>query len=203
MPRTKKIKKNQPAPKFVVSNKVLPQVKWGESYTSLFLGIVVVVVAAVLVFSFLKGRNFNKNTATQSSSTTQEQQVKNALPKTYEVKEGDDLWGIAEKVYGSGYNWVDLANANKLENPGLLFVGTKLTVPDVKPRVATGTGSQMVAQNVNAITGTTYTVVKGDYLWEIAIRAYVDGYKWVEIARANNLVNPDVIHSGNVLKLPR
>ena len=203
MPRTKKIKKNQPAPKFVVSNKVLPQVKWGESYTSLFLGIVVVVVAAVLVFSFLKGRNFNKNTATQSSSTTQEQQVKNALPKTYEVKEGDDLWGIAEKVYGSGYNWVDLANANKLENPGLLFVGTKLTVPDVKPRVATETGSQMVAQNVNAITGTTYTVVKGDYLWEIAIRAYVDGYKWVEIARANNLVNPDVIHSGNVLKLPR
>jgi nucleoid-associated protein YgaU len=45
--------------------------------------------------------------------------------------------------------------------------------------------------------------VKGDSLWKIAVRAYGDGYKWVSIAKANKLVNPNLIHSGNVLTLPR
>ncbi len=203
MPKVKKTNNSQFSKKFAVRNNLFSQVKWGESYTSLFLGIVVVVIAAVLVFAFLKGRNLNRTTSTQSTSTNQEQQLGKTLPKTYQVKEGDDLWNISEKIYGSGYNWVDLASVNKMENPGLLYVGTNLTVPDVKPKIATKTETQVTAQNANSITGTTYTVVTGDYLWEIAIRAYGDGYKWVEIAKANNLVNPDVIHSGNALKLPR
>ncbi len=207
MPRTKKTAKNKTASKNIVKNNIFPEVKWGESYTSLFLGIVVVVVAAILVFSFLKGRNFNKTTSTQSTSTasaTAQQQVGGTkmLPKTYEVKPGDDLWSIAEKIYGSGYNWVDLASANKLEDPNLLYSGTKLIVPNVKTKEITAP-SAVVEQPVNSITGVTYTVEKGDYLWAIAIRAYGDGYKWVEIAKANNLVNPDIIHTGNVLKLPR
>jgi len=201
--KTNKINKSQVVSKSVARNSVFSQVKWGESYTSLFLGIVVVVVAAVLVFSFLKGRNFNGFTSTQSTSTV-EQQADKALPKTYQVKQGDDLWNISEKIYGSGYNWVDLANANKMENPGLLYVGTKLAIPDVKPRIVKNNADSVVnVQNANSITGSTYNVVKGDYLWEIAVRAYGDGYKWVEIAKVNKLVNPDVIHSGNVLKLPR
>ena len=205
MPRTKKTTRKVSAPKRnSARNSIFPEVRWGESYTSLFLGIVVVVVAAILVFSFLKGRNYNKTTSTQSSATveaTQQQQVGGTkmLPKTYTVTEGDDLWSIAEKVYGSGYNWVDLADANKLSNPNVLYTGTKLVIPNVKTRVVTTQTEQVP----NPITGVTYTVEKGDYLWEIAVRAYGDGYKWVEIAKANNLVNPDVIHSGNVLKLPR
>ncbi|MCL6096683.1 MAG: LysM peptidoglycan-binding domain-containing protein [Patescibacteria group bacterium] len=196
-----KINKSDVVSKSVARNSVFSKVKWGESYTSLFLGIVVVVVAAVLVFSFLKGKNFNRTSSTQSTSASQEQQANKPLPKTYLVKQGDDLWSISEKIYGSGYNWVDLVEVNKIENPELLYVGIKLTVPDVKAKLATG--SKTVAQNVNAITGTSYTVTKGDYLWEIAIRAYGDGFKWVEIAKANKLVNPNLIHSGNVLKLPR
>jgi nucleoid-associated protein YgaU len=53
------------------------------------------------------------------------------------------------------------------------------------------------------INGNSYTVVKGDNLWEIAVRAYGDGYKWTEIAKANKLANPDIIHSGNKFTLPR
>ena len=53
------------------------------------------------------------------------------------------------------------------------------------------------------ITANTYTVVRGDNLWNIAVRAYGDGFKWTEIAKANNLANPSLIHSGNVFKLPR
>ena len=180
---------------------LLTQIKWGESYTSLFLGVAVVVVAFVLVFSFIKSRNVMKNQTTSTSTVANEQATQNAMPKTYTVKPGDYLWSIAEKIYGSGYNWVDLANANKLQNPGVLYAGTKLVVPDVKPRMVTVQNNPI--KSPSPITGNSYTVVKGDYLWTIAVRAYGDGYKWTEIAKANNLVNPDLIFSGNVLKLPR
>jgi len=53
------------------------------------------------------------------------------------------------------------------------------------------------------ITGDKYVVVAGDSLWTIAIRAYGDGYKWVDIAKANELANPDIIHAGNEFTLPR
>jgi len=55
----------------------------------------------------------------------------------------------------------------------------------------------------NALTGDTYTVETGDSLWIIAERAYGDGNKWVDIASANDLANPNIIHRGNNLVLPR
>ena len=182
----------------------LSQIKLGESYTSLILGAIVVVIAVFLVFSFAKMRNTgNKAQVGTSSSQTAEQKTQaKQLPKTYTVKEGESLWTIAESVYGSGYNWVDLAKANKLANPGVISAGDKLVVPDVKPIVVAN--AQNTEQPVaNPITGKSYTVEKGDYLWSIAVRAYGDGYKWVEIANANHLSNPDMIFSGNVLTLPR
>jgi nucleoid-associated protein YgaU len=48
----------------------------------------------------------------------------------------------------------------------------------------------------------TYTVKAGDDLWDVAVAVYKDGYRWSEIAKANNLTNPNVIHSGNVLNIP-
>jgi nucleoid-associated protein YgaU len=197
MPKAKKTKP-------VSSSKVgfLAQIKWGESYTSLFLGAVVVVVALVLVFSFVRSRNnLNKGQTGSTSTSSKEQEAAKAMPKTYTVKSGDYLWSIAEKIYGSGYNWVDLASANNLENPGVLYAGTKLIVPNVTPKEVTVQNQPV--QALNPITGSTYTVVAGDYLWDIAVRAYGDGYKWVAIANTNNLVSPDLIFSGNVLRLPR
>ena len=122
--------------------------------------------------------------------------------KSYTVTSGDSLWTIAEKFYKSGYNWVDIASANKLSSPGVLNVGQKLTIPNVAPKLAT-------VETINAtvfgpkIVGSTYTVQKGDHLWGIAVRAYGDGYKWTEIAKLNNITAPNVIEVGMVLKLPR
>lgn len=58
-------------------------------------------------------------------------------------------------------------------------------------------------QQAPTSTNSTYTVQKGDSLWNIAVKEYGDGYRWVEIARANKLVHPDFIHVGNILTIPR
>ncbi len=138
--------------------------------------------------------------AVKLSPTITPQKVTNG--KTYTVVSGDNLWKIAEAQYGSGYNWVDIAKANNLENPSVISAGTKLTIPSVTPKIKTVASAQDVSYG-SKITGTTYTVQKGDHLWGIAVRAYGDGYKWTEIAAVNNISTPNIIYSGQVIKLPR
>lgn len=47
-----------------------------------------------------------------------------------------------------------------------------------------------------------HEVQKGENLWTIAREYFGDGDKWPQIAEANNLVNPRLIHSGNKLLIP-
>ena len=122
--------------------------------------------------------------------------------KEHIVVKGETLWSIAEDSFGSGYNWVDIKSANELKTE-TIEVGQKLTIPDVSPKQPTSTKKVAVVTQITPITGDTYTVVKGDSLWNIAVRAYGDGFKWVAIAKANKLVNPGIIHAGNILTLPR
>ena len=50
----------------------------------------------------------------------------------------------------------------------------------------------------------TYTVVSGDSLSKIAKREYGDAQQWRKIYDANRdqISNPDLIHPGQVLKIP-
>ena len=51
---------------------------------------------------------------------------------TYTVQEGDSLWQIAIAVYGDGYQWSEIYQANQLKigfNPGLIVPGTVLIMP--------------------------------------------------------------------------
>lgn len=50
---------------------------------------------------------------------------------------------------------------------------------------------------------TTHTVAKGEDLWSIAERYYSSGYNWVDIARENQLLNPNHLLVGQQLSLPR
>lgn len=47
-----------------------------------------------------------------------------------------------------------------------------------------------------------YTVKDGDTLFTIAERYYQDGFKYPEIAKANNLTNVDQIEPGQTLEIP-
>lgn len=188
---------------------ILSRIKFTESYTSLILGAIVVLIAGILFVSFAKG---NKNAQTSSTKDVSKIEQNSNTSSMYTVNVGDDLWSISENVYKDGYKWVEIAKANKLENPGIIYSGDKLIIPTITPSVI----QKEIAQNEelnpqtqtpviqnNSITGNSYTVVEGDNLWDIAVRAYGDGFRWPEIAVANNLSNPSLIFSGNVFIIPR
>lgn len=223
--------------------------RFGESYTSLILGMVVVIIATILLVAFFRNRSIQEVNPRQDISATN---ISPTQQKTYIVKEGDTLWSIAESQLNDGYRWPEIMKANNITEAGTIEKGTRLTLPSattqaniqaspsaaaraVQPTAVvtraelspTPQREDMVAsvsptqrpyfpnqaqnkadestQGVTGgkITGQTYTVKEGDYLWDIAIRAYGDGYKWGEIATKNQLPNPDLIYVGSVLQLPR
>lgn len=180
-----------------------------DAYVSMALGLAIVLVAGTMVYNLVVKKPGGSVPQTANNQTAQNQAtapgetegtaLTGSLPAKHEVKSGETLWVISEKYYKSGYNWVDIRTANKLANADVITAGTVLTIPNVKPILPTG---QVSATSVDT-TVNSYTVKAGDSLWNIAREMYGDGYKWSEIAKNNSLVNPNIIHPGNVLKIPR
>lgn len=161
------------------------------------LGALVIVIVGILVVNYFKDKR--AETTPEALTTTNQSQI----GKVHTVAAGESLWSISEDVYGSGYNWTDIMSANNLESESL-EVGQEITLPDVPAKQPTATKEVItISSSTQAITEDSYTVAYGDSLWDIAVRAYGDGYKWVEIAQANKLDNPNIIHPGNVLTLSR
>ena len=201
-----------------------------ESYISIGLGLLVVIVVGILLYNYFTQRNKTQEAAKNADKITQEATMSAKPGSTYTVVAGDTLWSIAEKSYKSGYNWVDIAKANNLKEGDKLEAGQQLVIPEASPilpmaeasaaasaspvalvaspTVAPATPVSSPAAMVEAspaptIQGNTYTIVRGDTLWDIACRAYGDCYAWPKIAQANKLSNPDLIFADNTLTLPR
>ncbi|MDP3941036.1 MAG: LysM peptidoglycan-binding domain-containing protein [bacterium] len=212
------------------SGGILEYVRFSESYTSLVLGIVVVIIFSVLLISFLKGLDLGKTPPAPEISATKIEPLVSATPGeilegagqvtpesttppstsggrgTYTVQPGDDLWNIAVKVYNDGYKWTLIANANNITNPGMIFAGDVLKTPEAAAVGMTkgGQGTQAAMPTLQpAIIGNSYKVQHGDTLWSIAERRYKNGYRWVDIAKANNLTDPNLIHADNTVQLPQ
>lgn len=69
--------------------------------------------------------------------------------------------------------------------------------------VKSGSSSSAEAPKGEVVTR-AYTVVGGDSLSKIAKKIYGDAGRWREIFEANKdtIKNPDMIHPGQVLKIP-
>lgn len=186
--------------------KTLKALKLNESSISTFLGGLVILVVLILVVNYFRGRT-SETTLPGSITTTSTQEGQPVLPPSgkHTVAGGEHLWGIAETYYKSGYNWVDIAEANNIQDPNAIEVGQELTIPDVPTKTATIDAAQVSQTSVfgPAISENTYAVASGDHLWGISVRAYGDGYRWTEVAKANNITNPNRIDPGQVLTLPR
>lgn len=200
-------------------------VKLSESYVSMALGAIVVLVIGILIFNYFS--KINKSKTAQPGETQQATAQKSPTPseapkkvaekpaalsptsseETYTVVKGDNLWKISEKFYGSGYNWKLIASENKLVNPRLIHSGNVFRIPKSAvaslPQAGITTTKGGFPVSPVSITGGTYTVARGDTLWGIAVRAYADGFQWGKIAKANNIANPRALRVGTTLNIPR
>jgi len=166
-----------------------------DSYVSLALGFAVVLVVGMITVNYFKSVKSQLNSEAQKKAEISEKAA--SLPMKYKVIEGDTLWSIAEEMYKNGYNWKDIATANGISDAGHIEKGQELLIPEAKALVqATGQVSSATTEKRE------YTIVKGDSLWSIAQKQYNDPYKWVAVANANALSNPDLIFAGNVIVLP-
>src|SRR3989344_5856272 len=114
--------------------KWLKDLKLNESTISMILGGLVVVVVGILIYNYFT--NVGKETGQPLTGDQQleDQNIPAGLPTTHTVVAGEHLWQIAEKYYGSGYNWTDIAEANKLTNPDQIEAGQTLEVPKAAVR---------------------------------------------------------------------
>jgi len=192
--RKQKVQKSQKLDRSIFSSP--------RSYVALVYGALTVLVLLLLTFATVK---FVTNKVTLSIGNDG---ISTKTVSEYVVQEGDTLWSISEKTYSDGYSWTEIAKANNIKNPSELTKGQKLILPTVSDARVEESVAKTSVQNVvekasDKITGAYYTVQEGDSLWTIAVRAYGDGYKWVDIANRNNLSSPDIIHPGNQFVLPR
>lgn len=175
--------------------------KLSESYISMAVGLVVVVIIGLVFVNFLNHKSGKVSVpGIQAPEVEEKKEVSSSLPLTYTVSAGDSLWKVALKYYQSGYNWVSVAKANNIANPDILLVGQKLEIPKaevIKPLAqAQPTGTAQISLS-------SYTVVEGDSLWKISVRIYGDGYQWIKLAKENAVINPDLIYPGQKLTIAK
>lgn len=116
------------------TKKLLKKYKLNESTISMVLGALVIIIAGMLVVNYFKG--LDKGSSLPTVETTENA---DALPTTYQVQKGDDLWKISERFYGSGYNWVDIAKENNISNPNTIEEGQTLNIPKLNEVAETAT----------------------------------------------------------------
>lgn len=113
---------------------------------------------------------------------------------SYEVKIGDSWWKIAAKHLGSGAKMAELAKFNGRNTSSILHIGEKIKIPVI---------SSETDEAVNTKAYTLYTVKKGDSWWRIAANEMGSGNKMTELAKFNDKSTSDIIHPGNVIKIPK
>lgn len=135
---------------------------------------------------FVMNKNGNTNPTPVAPVETKPSNYNTA--STYVVKSGDCLSTIGSKL---GVNWKEIASANGINSPYIIYVGQVLTIPG-------GSNQTTTSSSTTSNTTTTYTVKSGDTLSGIASKF---GTTYQKIAADNGISNPNVIYPGQVLKI--
>ncbi len=113
---------------------LLKKIKLNENNISMILGALILIVIGVIVVNYFKSLS-PTDTLPTGVQTENADQV--TLPAKHIVQTGETLWSIAEKYFKSGYNWVDIQEANNLSNASVITKGQELTIPNVTAKTAT------------------------------------------------------------------
>lgn len=136
---------------------------------------------------------------------------------TVTVARHDTLWALAETHLGSGQRFGEIVDLNRgrpqpdgrtLTDANWIYPGWVLRLPtDTRPKPQTPTVDRMTASGPDR----TYTVERGDSLWQIADKALGAGERYRDIYALNagrpqpdglRLTDPDEIRPGWRLRLP-
>lgn len=150
-------------------------------------------------------------------------------PKSYVVREGDNLAEIAQKFYGSeeGNKKINIArifeaNRKALKSPDQIYVGQKLIIPPLSVSAAdkgeienvhsenkfakaeSDDRRRLLANARRSAQNRWYVVQEGDSLWQIAAEQLGDGNRYSEIAKINAgiLEDEDTLSVGMRLRMP-
>ncbi len=168
-----------------------------DDVVSMFLGLAVVVAVGGFMVNFIEKRKGSVDIPGVKNDLKIEElsQPKEGNLAADEIKVvvNDSLWKIAEREYGDGFKWVEIAKLNNLKNPDLIEKGQILKLPQIEKEVT---------KNIEK-EDRDYKVVRGDSLWKIAVREYGDGYQWTKIWQDNKakLNSPDKLEIGMTLRL--
>lgn len=163
------------------------------------------VLALLFIFvAFLLFNGFSQNLKETSNNQDQKQEQSNkqefselknskleakSSSKTHVVVKGESLSKISQAYYGDKDKWQVIAAENKLANPNVIHTGNTLTIPDLRRQtssIATNDETSVTKTTETVSQPKTYTVVRGDTLWEISQQFYNgDGYQWFKIRDAN------------------
>ncbi len=94
----------------------------------------------------------------------------------YVVKNGDTLWGIADKYYGSGISWDTIASKNNIHDPQSLSSGVALIIPP-----STGVNNTFISDDLSTqfnrslLADNDSNVSISDAVYaDLAVRGYLD-----------------------------
>lgn len=99
----------------------------------------------------------------------------------YTAVPGDSWWKISTNHLGAGNKYKELLAFNGLSEGAVLKVGQKVKIPSDEK---------------------LYTVQSGDSWWKIASQQLGSGYRYTDLAAYNGMKTTDVIHPGDILRIP-
>lgn len=110
---------------------------------------------------------------------------------THVVRAGENIFEIA---FQYGITVDSLARANGIANPALIYVGQKLTIPQVENQ------EMEVVSTTNSTSDRIHIIQPGENLFRVAVKYNVDYYY---LARYNNISDPVHIYVGQKIRIPQ
>ncbi|MBQ3306569.1 MAG: LysM peptidoglycan-binding domain-containing protein [Bacilli bacterium] len=155
------------------------------------------IASLALAGAIIAGAHISKASAdTVIPSTTVEETNEEEL--SYTVCEGDTLGGISEKYFGTPIYYQQLADYNHIVDATKIYVGQEIRIPnDLTEYLIPSHPREYLPDDL-------YIVQEGDYLFDIAKKLY-DSESILTVDRLatyNNLMDPNLIHEGDVLYIP-
>jgi cytochrome b involved in lipid metabolism len=102
--------------------------------------LLVAILLVLLIFSLYRKNQTKQSTPTddnQAALSKNTKRVVTKIPLIHKVEKGEGLWHIAVKELGDGERWRELADANAIEKPYVLYVGQEIKIPGKETELIT------------------------------------------------------------------